>query len=179
MTAVLLRMPSRLSRALAVAGLASVFAMAGSLTVAMADEPTADPTVQASAAPAADAEPDPAAAPTADPVLAVEPSSAPAAQPQTAPAAVPAAAAYQAKAADPSARPVPATTASTQTTGSVLDQVGTVIMAPVQTAVAGHVDVAAFFHPRPWLVALFLGLTIAVLAMLAAGFKERRQLARL
>ena len=42
-------------------------------------------------------------------------------------------------------------------------------MAPVQTAVAGHASVAAFFQPRPWLVAVFLGFTIAIVAMLAAG----------
>jgi hypothetical protein len=53
-------------------------------------------------------------------------------------------------------------------------------MAPVlQTAVAGHASVIAFFQPRPWLVAAFLGLMIAIIAMLAAGFREKRQLARI
>jgi hypothetical protein len=167
-----------------VAGFVATFALAASLTVALADDETPDPTVEAS--PAATADPD-LQAPTlpspangggngacwlspsgggneASPVAGLQAAS-------TLPS--PASGGWK----QPS---VTVGTAAQAKEPSVLDRVQTVVMAPVlQTAVAGHASVIAFFQPRPWLVAAFLGLMIAIIAMLAAGFREKRQLARI
>jgi hypothetical protein len=175
MTAVLLRMPSRLSRALTVAGLAVIFGLAGSLTVAMADDPTSDPTVEASPVPAADAEPSSATTATADLVPAA--TAAPTLPSPKGGGGKPLLAGIPTQVERAGSKTLIAQAVANPP--SVLDQVGTVIMAPVQTAVAGHASVAAFFQPRPWLVAVFLGFTIAIVAMLAAGFREKRQLARI
>ncbi len=185
MTTVLLRMPS--GRAVLAAGLLAIFALAGSLTVALADDPTsADPTVQASPAPSADPELTPDASAMPDPVI----------DPQAVPTLPSPASGGGIEVAPtlPSPRrggneaaatlPSPGGGGNQVLRGggngpSVLDRVEIIMAAPVQSAIARRADVMAFFRPRPWLVALFLGLTIAILAMLAAGFREKRQLARI
>lgn len=179
----LVRIPSRLSRAMAVAGLVSIFALAGSLTLAMADDPAADlspdPTVEPSPAPSADPGPGPAASAIADPA------SGPAVQATTPSLPLP----LQGGGMQPSVTlpinggmALPFVSIAVQRAGyrpSVVDRAERIITAPIQSAISGRATVMADFQPRPWLVALLLGLAISILAMLAAGFRAKRQLARI
>ena len=182
MTALLVRIPSRLSRAMAVAGLVSIFALAGSLTLAMADDPAADlspdPTVEPSPAPSADPGPSPVAASAIpDPASAVQATTPPVILPVNGGVTEPSVSiAVQGGANQPSVS-IPVQAGGNRP--SIVHWAESLITSPIQTAISGRATVMADFQPRPWLVALVLGLAISILAMLAAGFRAKRQLARI